>query len=152
MLLCLLHVGYKIVTMVVVVTKTLAQFFRLRIVEGAVPSRALNIPRGVETKFSDEVSWAVPRSKLGCDALISRVIACVLLIWAREGLPNEFYGTGWQSIEHSGFLFLQYRIKISRVACVYVLIHVHTPAHHTAVFRTTRHYPIPPREGNLAEN
>ena len=98
MLLCLLHVGYKIVTMVVVVTKTLAQFFRLRIVEGAVPSRALNIPRGVETKFSDEVSWAVPRSKLGCDALISRVIACVLLIWAREGLPNEFYGTGWQSI------------------------------------------------------
>ena len=144
--------------MVVVVTKTLAQFFRLRIVEGAVPSRALNIPRGVETKFSDEVSWAVPRSKLGCDALISRVIACVLLIWAREGLPNEFYGTGWQSIEHSGFLFLQYRIKISRVACrrcaysVYVLIHVHTPAHHTAVCRPTRHYPRPPREGNLAEN
>ena len=55
-------------------------------------------PKGVKTKFSDEVSWVVPRSKLGCDASISRVIACVILIWAREGLPNEFYGTGWLSL------------------------------------------------------
>ena len=49
-LLCLLHVGYKIVTMVIVVTKTPAQSFRLRIVEGAVPSRALNIPTTQSTQ------------------------------------------------------------------------------------------------------
>ena len=36
--------------MVIVVTKTPAQSFRLRIVEGAVPSRALNIPTTQSTQ------------------------------------------------------------------------------------------------------